>query len=54
MLSATISDHLMWVFIAAWTLLLLAAKLCKTVDSDGEVTDAAEKGLADWLKRLLK
>lgn len=55
MLFATsFSDHVVFTLLAAWGLALLAAKLLKTIDHDGEVTKAAENGFADWLKRLFK
>lgn len=52
--AVSLGDHILLTLLAAWALLLLAAKLFKTVDADGEVAKAAENGFADWLKRLFK
>jgi hypothetical protein len=47
-------QHLCFMFITVWVFVLMAAKLMRVVDDDGEVKKAANNGFAAWIEQLFK
>jgi hypothetical protein len=49
--ATTIGEHAIWVFFAAWALVLIAIKIIGTIDDDGQVKKTANERLAEWIRR---
>ncbi len=47
-------QYLWFMFITVWLFVLLAIKLLRTVDDDGEIKKTANNGLAAWIEQLFK
>jgi hypothetical protein len=48
------SQYLFFAFITVWLFVLLAIKLVRTVDDDGEIKKSANNGLAAWIEQRFK
>jgi hypothetical protein len=48
------SQHLCFLFLTFWLVVLLAIKLLRTVDDDGEIKKTANNGLAAWIEQRFK
>jgi hypothetical protein len=52
--AATIGEHALGAFFAAWALVLIAIRFIRSVDDDGEVQKTANEGLAGWIQGWFK
>jgi hypothetical protein len=47
-------QYIAFMFVTGWVFWLIAIKLFKTVDDDGEVRKTANEKFAEWLGRMFK
>jgi hypothetical protein len=47
-------QYLCFMLITVWLFVLMAVKLLRVVDDDGEIKKTANNGLAAWIERMFK